>query len=219
MTLTIERDIYDIYVCTKYIFFILSYASHVPFYSISTLWSFILQRLLGARWFFGYTAAAWLPDCLTARLIKTLGRGTWVIKMKSNSHSPPSVRPSVRPSSSCSTRSLCTRFIIKLELYYFNKTPRDPFCPVLTGLLAPLPSPHVSFSISHFALSHSQLQSFCAFGHAPFALRLINMIIMGPCREHFIIRLSSNAAQQWNKELSLCSYWFFRVTNSAMLQT
>lgn len=155
--------------------------------------------------------------CLTAWLIKTLGRGTWVIKMKSNSHSPPSVRRSIRPSSSCSTRSLCTRFIIKLELYYFNKTPRDPFCPVLTGLLAPLPSPHVSFSVSPFALSHSQLQSFCAFGHAPFALRLINMIIMDPCREHFIIRLSSNAAQQWNKELSLCCYWFFRVTNSADL--
>lgn len=160
-----------------------------------------------------------LPDCLTARLIKTLGRGTWVIKMKSNSHSPPSVRPSVRPSSSCSTRSLCTRFIIKLELYYFNKTPRDPFCPVLTGLLAHPPAPHFSFPVSPFALSHSQLQSFCAFGHAPFALRLINMIIMDPCREHFIIRLSSNAAQQWNKELSLCCYWFFRVTNSAMLQT
>lgn len=86
-----------------------------------------------------------LPDCLTARLIKTLGRGTWVIKMKSNSHSPPSVCPSVRPSSSCSTRSLCTRFIIKLELYYFNKTPRDPFCPVLTGLLAHPPCPPFLF--------------------------------------------------------------------------
>lgn len=161
--------------------------------------------------------------CLTAWLIKTLGRGTWVIKMKSNSHSRPSVHPhsllSLGASSSCSTCSLCTRFIIKLELYYFNKTPRDPFCTVLTGLLTPSSLPITFLSLSLFPLSHSQLQSFCAFGHAPFALGLINMIIMDPCREHFIIRLPWNAAQQWNKDLSLWYYWFFRVTNSVTLQT
>lgn len=141
--------------------------------------------------------------CLTAWLIKTLGRGTWVIKMKSNSHSRPSVHPhsllSLGASSSCSTCSLCTRFIIKLELYYFNKTPRDPFARSLPGILPPAPPP-TFLSVSLFPLSHSQLQSFCAFGHAPFALGHINMIIMDPCREHFIIRLPWNAAQQWNKD-------------------
>lgn len=64
-----------------YIFLIISYASHVPFYSISTLWSFILQTTLPqARK--PLAEAQQLEGALIFRLygrrllIRALGRGT-----------------------------------------------------------------------------------------------------------------------------------------------